>query len=368
MRICMLTSSHSIYDNRIYYKEILSLKKKYDEIYLVAPGEKDFVTEDGIIVKCFRRRSSWHDRIRPMNDMTEIGLSIKADVYHAHEPDSFQVALRIKDKLGSKAIYDSHEYYPEAFSEHFKYFRGLFKNIIYLYEKRMAERADYIITVNDILVDKFKKYNKNASLIPNYPVLKGDEMDKQYKEKPVFIYVGGIREDRGILKILEAIEKVKSDCRYLFVGRVEDQLFFERAKEFMDNKLKDADITFTGNVPHTEVFNYLNEADAGFVLLQPTNWRYMNAEPIKLFEYMISKTAVISSDFPIMKNIVDRVGCGYTIPPDNPDRIAETMDFIANNREKAKEMASLGYRAVKEKYNWDVLEKELFRVYEELKA
>ena len=366
MRICMLTSSHSIFDNRIYYKEILSLKKKYDEIYLVAPGDKDFVTDEGIVVKCFSKRSTWHDRLRPMREMTKIGLSIKADVYHGHEPDSFQVALRIKYKLGSKAIYDSHEYHPEAFSEHFKFGRKLFEKIIYYYEKRIAKKADFIITVNELLIAKFNKYNKNTALVPNYPVLKDVKTEKLYGEKPTFIYVGGLREDRGILKILEAIECVESDNRYVFVGRVEDNIFYEKIQAFIKSKLSNADITFTGNIPHIEVFEFLKMADAGFVLLQPTNWRYMNAEPIKLFEYMISETAVIASDFPIMKKIIEGADCGYTIEPNDIKKIARTIDKISMDREKAKEMGKRGLEKVKAKYNWGVVEKELYRVYDRI--
>lgn len=362
----MLASSHQIYDNRIYYKEILSLRKKYEDIYIVAPGEKDFVTPEGIKVKCFKKRNSWHDRIRPMRDMTRIGLEINADIYHAHEPDSFQVALKIKRKIGAKAIYDSHEYHPEAFAEHFRYFKGLFKTLIAYYEKRMAKKADYIITVNDILINKFHKFNKHTALIPNYPVLNTDEIKKDYGDKPMFIYVGGLRGDRGIFKIIQAIELIKSDCKFVFVGRVEDKGFYENTLTYIKEKLDYADITFTGNIPHTEVFNYLQRADAGFVLLQPTNWRYMNAEPIKLFEYMISKTAVIGSDFPIMKNIIDGANCGFTIAPDNINEIAKVIDKIAQDRQMAKVMGENGHSSVKSKYNWSVVEKELFYVYDTL--
>ncbi|WDU82032.1 glycosyltransferase [Caloramator sp. Dgby_cultured_2] len=109
-----------------------------------------------------------------MRDMYKIAAEINADVYHAHEPDSFQVAVKLKKNLNKKIIYDSHEYYPEAFAEHFKGLYDVAKKFIYIYEKNLAKKADYIVTVNDILVDKFKKWNKNVELITNYPVLEGN--------------------------------------------------------------------------------------------------------------------------------------------------------------------------------------------------
>lgn len=359
----MLTSGHDVYDNRIYYKEILSLKKHYDEIYLVAPGKESFVTKQGVTVKCFKGRTSWHDRMRPMKEMYQIALEIHADVYHAHEPDSFQVALKLKKKTGAKAVYDSHEYHPEAFAEHFSYGKSIVKNLIYRYEKNMAEHADYIITVNNILVNKFKKYNKNVALLPNYPVLSEANIEKEYFKKPVFVYTGGLRDDRGTMKILEAVKNVKNDCRFIFIGGFENDSYKEKVENYIKNELNGRDITFTGKIPHLEVFNYLKCADAGFVLLMPVNLRYVNSEPIKLFEYMMSKTAVIASAFPMMKNIVEGSKCGYTVDPENAISIAKTIDYIAENREEAKAMGLNGYADVVNKYNWSYPEDKLLSLY-----
>ncbi|MFD3156166.1 glycosyltransferase family 4 protein [Haloimpatiens sp. FM7330] len=366
MRICMLTSGHDVYDNRIYYKEILSLKKKYDDIYIVAPGDKDFITEEGIKVKCFEKRKSWHDRFRPMKDMFRIAKEIQADVYHAHEPDSFQVAVKLKNALGCKAIYDSHEYHPEGFSEHFKVCKKFVEKAIYLYEKKLGKQADYIITVNQILVDKFKEYNDNVALIPNYPVLKHEDVNKVEEDKAVFVYVGGLREDRGILKILEAVEFVKYDCKYLFIGPFENNEFKSKVDNFIEDRLHGKDVIFTGKIPHVEVFDYLKKASAGFVLLQPQNWRYVNSEPIKMFEYMMSKTAVIASDFPMMRNVVKKYNCGLVVDPSDPQKIADTIEKIVEDKEQNNKMGKNGLDKVKELYNWSVCEQRLLRAYEKL--
>lgn len=367
MIICMLTSGHDVFDNRIYYKEILSLKRKYEKIYLVAPGNKDFVTEDGIIVRCFPKRKNWCDRRIPMQNIFDIACKIKADIYHAHEPDSFQVATKLKRELGSKIIYDSHEYYPEAFSEHFKFGKSLVQKIIYLYEKKIAKQADCIITVNDILVNKFKKYNKDVRLIPNYPVLKDEYFCKIQHTKPTFVYVGGLRADRGIFKILEAIDKIKDkNFKYMFIGPFETAEFESKCRKFVRSNLGKVDILFTGKIPHAEVFNYLGLSDVGFVLLQPYNWRYVNSEPIKLFEYMGSKTAVIGSDFPMIKNILDKSNSGILVKPDSELEISNAILELGEDIKKARAMGENGYKEVMKNYNWGVCEKDLLDAYSEM--
>lgn len=364
MKICMLTSGHDVYDNRIYYKEALSLRKRYDEIYIVAPGDKNFVTEHGIKVKCFPKRKNWHDRMEPMKKMFDIAREINADVYHAHEPDSLQVAVNLKKSLGAKIVYDSHEYYPEAFSEHFRYGKALATKAVYLFEKRLGKQADCIISVNDILVNKFKKYNKNVLLLPNYPILWNGDFEKQLSSKPTFVYAGGLREDRGIFKILEAVNIIGSkDFKYIFIGPFETAEFESKCKKYVKEHLNNADIVFTGKIPHTEVFGYLKGAFAGFVLLQPGNWRYVNSEPIKLFEYMSSKTPVIASDFPMMERIVSSSDSGLLVKPDSPEDIADAVLKMAGNTGMVKSMGENGFDSVSRSYNWAICEKRLLDAY-----
>lgn len=366
MKVCIITSGHDVYDSRIYYKEILSLKEIYNEIYMVAPGEEDFITKEGIKVKCFKKRKSQMDRFRVMNDIYSIAKSINADLYHAHEPDSLQVAIKLKKALNCKVIYDSHEYHPEGFAEHFKYGKSLVTKSVYLYEKRLAKQADYIITVNDLLVSKFKRYNNNVVLLPNYPVLDKVEMHKQYDMKPMFVYVGGLTKDRGILETLKAINLVNEDYKYVFIGGFSEESFEKQIKDYVDSNLSKKDIVFTGKIPHTEVFKYLEKALAGFVLLQPNNWRYVNAEPIKLFEYMMSKTAVIGADYPMIRNIVDKKQCGVLAKADEPESIAESIIKLGKDVEMAKKMGERGYFQVEKEYNWNIIKENLISTYKEI--
>jgi glycosyltransferase involved in cell wall biosynthesis len=42
------------------------------------------------------------------------------------------------------------------------------------------------------------------------------------------------------------------------------------------------------------------------------------------------------------------------------------MQYCINNKEKIKEMGLNGRKMVEEKYNWQIEEKKLFKVYEEV--
>lgn len=366
MKICMLTSGHNVYDSRIYYKEILSLKKYYNEIYLIAPGERNFTTRDGIKVLSFKKRKYWFDRIRPMKDMLELAKGIQADVYHAHEPDSLGVAIKLKEKTGAKIIYDSHEYYPESFSEHFPVGKKLAEKCIYNYEKHLAEKADCVITVNNLLVNKFKRYSKNVVLLPNYPVFSEKVKKKVFNKIPTFVYVGGLSEERGILNILKSIKLVNGNYKYIFVGQFWSEEFKNKVFAYINKNLRNKDIIFTGKIPHPEVAKYLEDASAGFVLLRSTNWRYVNSEPIKLFEYMQNRVPVIASDFPMMRAIVNESNCGVLVNPEDTHSIARAIENIANNSQDLLEIGQNGYKSAKKKYNWKILEPAFINMYKDI--
>ena len=58
--------------------------------------------------------------------------------------------------------------------------------------------------------------------------------------------------------------------------------------------------------------------------------------------------------------------CGICVNPLEPKEIAEAIEYIMTHPKIAEEMGQNGKKAVLEKYNWQVEEKKLFKIYEEL--
>ena len=109
----------------------------------------------------------------------------------------------------------------------------------------------------------------------------------------------------------------------------------------------------------------LNSARAGLVLLHP-RINYVDALPIKLFEYMAVGIPVIASDFPLWRTIVDGANCGILVDPMKPEQIAKAIDWLLDNPREARKMGERGRRAVLERYNWSLEEKKLIELYDKL--
>ncbi|NND24106.1 MAG: glycosyltransferase, partial [Acidimicrobiia bacterium] len=94
----------------------------------------------------------------------------------------------------------------------------------------------------------------------------------------------------------------------------------------------------------------------------------IEAQPNKLFEYMQYGLPIVGSRFDLWKDIVEENYCGILVDPLNPKEISEAIKWIYDNPDEAKKMGENGMKAVKEKYNWQVEEKKLIKLYEEISS
>ena len=95
---------------------------------------------------------------------------------------------------------------------------------------------------------------------------------------------------------------------------------------------------------------------------------YLDALPVKMFEYMAAGIPVIASNFPLWKVIVDGAQCGLCVDPLDPKAIGEAIQYLVDHPDEAEKMGKNGRLAVEEKYNWLIEEQKLLQIYENLLA
>jgi glycosyltransferase involved in cell wall biosynthesis len=126
-----------------------------------------------------------------------------------------------------------------------------------------------------------------------------------------------------------------------------------------------SEVDFVGLVPFEDLDLYLSAADIGLVLFLPAP-NHIKAMPNKIFEYMIAGLPVIASHFPLWKEIVEGNNCGLTVDPENPQEIAEAVEYLLKRPQLMQEMGENGSRAVLREYNWGHEAEKLLGVYKEL--
>lgn len=274
----------------------------------------------------------------------------------------------IKLKIHKKTVvFDSHEDVPvQILSKVYlgRISRLLLSSVFSKFEKLACGYFDGVVSATSTIRKKFDAINANSIDINNYP--KESEFDfgevYSFKKREV-CYIGGISCARGIEQIVDAIGHASSDVRLNIAGK-----FFDVS---LQNKMEKSEgwkrVNFLGFLDRGGVRDVLNRSIAGLVTLLPIP-NYVDALPVKMFEYMAAGIPVIASHFPLWREIVEGNDCGLCVDPLDSAAIARAIDYLATNPQEAERMGRNGQRAVQEKYNWGIEEVKLLKFYSDLVA
>ena len=369
--IVFLTSGHSPFSLRLFYRELRSLKKRYNNLTIIAPYEKAEETVENINIIGIKKYRSRYNRWLTLAALYKNALKIHPNILHCHEPDSLLVCFFIKKKLPHiRVIYDCHEFHPYSFTENYpSLFRYFAKNLIEKLENYLASKIDAVIAVNQRLVKRFRYYNKSVTELPNYPLL--DIISNNDKKRELFsslkvrlIYIGILSTERGLFKMLEAVKELKKHhpIELTLMGKFRP---FDLQKQYflkIENYQISNNVKYLGHLSHKEAIKNLRESDIGIFLLERKE-RYKWGEPIKYFEYAACGLPVIITDLPAKRTLIEKNKNGILVTLGSVDDVVKAVTFLINNKEEAKKMGENGRRAFYGTYNWDKIESRLLNLY-----
>ncbi|MCK4679162.1 MAG: glycosyltransferase [Bacteroidales bacterium] len=364
MQACHLTSVHNRFDTRIFVNEIPSLASEGFEVCaIVADGKGDEERKNFNIYDVGKPKTRFHRILFTTKRVYKKALEVDAKAYHLHDPELLLIAKKLK-KRGKKVIYDAHEDVPrQIVNKHWinKGLRKVISNPIEFYENRISKKLDYIITATSFIRDRFLLINKNVTDINNFPIIAstGKTIDEAKRKKEI-CYIGSISKVRGLNELVEALSLLPGVSLNL-AGTYSPENYKNDLKKIPGWE-KVIEYGFANREMAKEI---MNRSIAGMVTLHPII-NYIDALPVKMFEYMAAGIPVIASDFPLWKNIVEGCKCGICVDPLNPEVIAKAVQYIFQHKKEASQMGLNGRKAVLEKYNWEIEKQKLIGVYKKL--
>ena len=358
--ICHITSAHPEGDIRVFHKMCVSMADEFN-ITLIIPNAKNRNEGNVKIIGFDSNFKSRFDRINNApKQIMKLALSVSADIYQLHDPELLRIAPLLKQKSGAKVIFDSHEDVPKQISNKSwipSLFRPLVSRLYSIYEKKACKKIDGVISVTPIICNRFRKINPNTEMIANYPnITQFQKATEIHKIENAICYIGGLSQNRGILELVEALEYC--DAELHLAGKFETKALELKTKKLNGWKK----VHYYGQVSRNKISEIMALSHIGMVTLHPTP-SYVEAYPIKLFEYMSAEIAVIASDFPLYRNLIEKYDCGCFVDPLNPKETANTIQKMLNNPEQTKLQGINGYQAVLKEYNWDNERKKLISFY-----
>jgi glycosyltransferase involved in cell wall biosynthesis len=373
MKIVHLTSAHPRYDTRIFVKQCQSLAQAGHEVVLVvADGKGNETVQNVRIVDTGNTKGRLQRVVGATRRVVAVGSALRADVYVLHDPELLPFALSLKSALPqgarSRVVFDSHEDVPTQLLNKPYLTPGLLKLISAVYrgfETWVCRRLDGVMAATPHIRDKFLRIQRKTVDINNFPALSEFPEPMPWEDKAhEACYVGGITLIRGAMELVQAMNEVARQdpaLRLNLAGAFEN----EALRLAMQAHAGWAQVNELGFQSRQGVQATLARSSVGLVTLHPTP-SYVDALPVKMFEYMAAGIPVVASDFPLWAGIVNDAQCGLCVDPLNPQSIAQALLQLAADPQQAQAMGARGRHAVLNRYNWGHEEAKLLAFVNDL--
>ena len=196
----------------------------------------------------------------------------------------------------------------------------------------------FVITPNAINPEHLKFDNASSEKLRE---------DLQLRQEKVIGFVGSIFPWHGVDLLIEAFRKLieagNEDVHLLIVGdgEVLSSLKKQAALTGLANK-----ITFTGNVPHTAVFNYLQAMDV--CVMGKSNWY---GSPVKIFEYGAMGKAIVAPDTTPVRDVCTHKENALLVQP-TAESIFEALVLLISNQQLREAIAQKFKAQVLSQHTW----------------
>lgn len=359
-KVCMMTTVHGAFDDRIFHKEAQSLARAGYEVVLIAPHDREETVGGIHIIPLPRAGRVARGLLLAAMRACLLAVKTGAAVYHIHDPDLLPAGVLLKALGGKnkKVIYDVHEDYGKKMLSKKGVGRRLAAGIFTSIEAAAALMLDHVVAADSNIKRKFRR--ADAVVVGNYPPLDFPEAPRRRDGRAMrMVYTGGIDPGRGSAVMIEMM-------RYLEDCEVELHLAGRLAGRDGVAFSPDGKVAYHGFVPWRQVSGLLAASDVGLMLLQPTpSYVASTGEgSVKLFEYMMAGLPVIVSDFPHLRTLIKGIGCGICVDPSNPAEAAGAARFLFSHPGIRERMGERGRAAAMGKYNWENESGKLIAVYE----
>jgi len=376
---CILLDGPITNDGRVIrIINTLSQESKVDLYYVDGDIKDDEIFNKNVRVFSTKTNSNWFlTNILFYKKYKEIKRTVlhqktKYDFIYCNDYPLLDTAVYLKSQYkGSKLIYDCHEIYIETLNQFFPTsgFKSIYGKILinlnkYLHsvkEKKLARKVDLLVTVSDTIKNYLceKLDITNAITLRNCPTLGIVKSKKNLLRESLglssdtflFLYQGTLNPGRGIEKMIESSIFFEDNVHLIIIGDGPNREQFES----MAMKYKASNIHYLGQIPFSELLDYIGSADIGALFIQPINKSKEFCLPNKLFEYMASGIPLLTNGLHEFKSIINECNCGVTILDDRPDEIAKTINELAKKENKSylEKLGSKGREIYEKKYHWE---------------
>ena len=242
-------------------------------------------------------------------------------------------------------------------------------NIPSAYAMKYAKGNKKVLSIHGVFSDQIDSlHSKSVSSIaksaesqvlhwPDKLTTDSKATQKLYKEKSNidFEYLPSPL-DTDMFENIGSVEKIKNQIAY--VGR--------DSHEKGIDVLKDAELEINGNVVYCTNRSWqdaMKIIKSSSVVVVPSR---MESLPTTVKEAFYLNVPVIGTDVGGIPELITNDETGILVPPENPSKLAQAVNELLSDKEKAEKLATNGNTFVKNNMTWDVILPKYIQFYENL--
>ena len=273
-----------------------------------------------------------------------------AELYYARD---FYTLLWLKSKL-KNVIYEAHAM-PRTF---------IHKQL----EKRIFKRKNFkrLVVISHALKNDYKRafpflddkmiyVAHDAADRPN--LIKANENKFKLQgevEKTKVGYIGHLYQGKG-MEIIEKLSNLVPSIEFHIIGGNKEDIDFWKSKCFNSKN-----IFFYGYIPHSELYKFYDQMNI-FMAPYQNNVKGFGGgrdisrwmSPLKIFEYMSYKKAIIASKLPVIEEVLESYSNAILCNPNDINEWVSALEKLVNNPKLVKVLGEAAYNSYDRYYTWN---------------
>jgi glycosyltransferase involved in cell wall biosynthesis len=284
-------------------------------------------------------------------------LRYRPGIVHACDLDTILPCYIYKIMFHSKLVFDVFDRYAMTF---IPINHKILYRVVNEIEEYFCKRSDVLIAVGKNILNTFQKRPLRCSIVTNYAEDHSlDIVERAEDGKLLLEYAGPVKQGRGLENIALAITEM-DNVEFFMFGPLVD-------KKLLDELLNTKNITYKGFLPNEDYYKGLCNADALVALYDPEGdlqrKSYDRSVHNKTFEAMMCGIPIITN---VASDLVKSLNYGIVVNYNEIKEIKNAILLLKDNPALRKQLGKNGRQAFLDKYNWGIVEKELFVIYEDL--
>jgi glycosyltransferase involved in cell wall biosynthesis len=236
----------------------------------------------------------------------------------------------------------------------------LHRKFIENWEKNALYQSNHLIMVSQEMIEelRFSDFNMKRLTPKITQIYHGikpiSPTEVTHTEPNLLLYVGPLLREKGIFRLVEAMQNTASTTGLLMIGEGADQ---HRLETMIDTFGLQSKIQVMGKQTPQTILFWLTKCA---FLVAPSLRETHNT--IFLEAFSCGKT-VLSTDLPYTREMIWHSENGWLIEPDNATQLTSAINYLVENAAFTQKMGREALQIVKDRFSWQLIARKTERIY-----